>query len=137
MALQYSVAVRNAQLDATETATGTGPVLEIRTGAPPATAATADSGALLASITLPSDWLAAASGGTKGLAGTWSSAVTASGTAGHFRIKQAATTHIQGTVSQAEASGGTGDMKLARETAALVAGDALNIDSFVLTAGGA
>lgn len=40
MALQYSVAVRNAQLDAFETACGASAVLKIRTGAVPAKART-------------------------------------------------------------------------------------------------
>ena len=44
MALQYSTAVRNAQLDQVETTIGVSAVLKIRTGAAPATCATADSG---------------------------------------------------------------------------------------------
>jgi hypothetical protein len=99
MALQFSVGVRNALLDAIETATGTAPTLEIRTGAPPANAAAADTGTVLATMALPSDWMAAAASGSKGLAGTWQDAsADATGTAGHFRIKQGATCHAQGTV---------------------------------------
>ena len=60
MALQYSVTVRNAQLDAFETAIGTSAVLKIRTGSVPASCATADSGTVLATCSLPSDWMAAA-----------------------------------------------------------------------------
>ena len=62
MALQYSVAVNNARLDAVETAIGASAVLKFRTGAPPSTCATADSGTVLATLNLPADWLAAASG---------------------------------------------------------------------------
>jgi hypothetical protein len=99
MALQLSVATRNALLDAIETATGTAPTLEIRTGAPPANAAAAATGTVLASMVLPSDWAAAASGGTKSLLGTWQDLTAdATGTAGHFRINQGATCHLQGTV---------------------------------------
>src|SRR5690242_774200 len=61
MAIQLSTAVRNARLDAIESAIGTAAVLKIRTGAAPADVATADSGTVLATLTLPSDWLAAAS----------------------------------------------------------------------------
>lgn len=87
MALQESVAVRNAGLDAKETAIGTSAVLKIRTGAPPADCATADSGTVLVTCSLPSDWMAAASGGSKAKAGTWSDAgADASGLAGHFRL---------------------------------------------------
>ncbi len=65
MALQLSAAVRNAMLDAIETTIGTSAVMKIRTGAPPASVATADSGTVLATLTLPSDWMAAASSGSK------------------------------------------------------------------------
>lgn len=99
MALQLSVAVRNALLDAIETAAGASPTLEIRSGAPPANAAAADTGTLLASMALPADWMAAAASGAKALLGTWQDAsADATGTAGHFRIKQGVTTHLQGTV---------------------------------------
>lgn len=108
MAVQLSDAVRNAMADAYETAIGTAPTLEIRTGAPPANCAAADSGTLLASMTLPSDWMSAASGGSKSKLGTWEDLLAnAAGTAGHYRIKQGATCHEQGTVT---ATGGGGDM---------------------------
>ena len=70
MTIQLSVAVRNARLDAIETQIGASAVLKIRTGAPPATCATADSGTVLATVNLPADWMAAASGGAKALSGT-------------------------------------------------------------------
>jgi hypothetical protein len=72
MAIQLAVSTRNARLDAIETDLGTSPILEIRTGAQPADCATADSGTVLASMTLPSDWALAASGGSKSKSGTWS-----------------------------------------------------------------
>ena len=97
---QLSVTVRNARLDAIETAIGASPTLEIRTGAQPANCAAADSGTLLANMTLPPDWMNAVSGGTKTLSGTWQDLnADASGTAGHFRIKQGATCHFQGPVT--------------------------------------
>jgi hypothetical protein len=65
MAFQFSVAARNAALDAIETAAGTGPTLTIRTGAVPANCGAARTGTVLATLVLPSDWLAAASGGSK------------------------------------------------------------------------
>lgn len=66
MTIQRSVAARNAQLNAFETTVGTAPILELRTGAQPANCAAADSGTLLASMTLPSDWMADAAAGVKG-----------------------------------------------------------------------
>ena len=110
MAIQLSVTVRNARLDAIETAIGTAPLLRIYSGAQPADCATAASGTLLAEVTLPSDWMAAAASGSKAKAGTWTdSAANATGTAGHYRIYDSAGTncHIQGTVT---ATGGGGDM---------------------------
>ena len=87
MAIQLSVAVRNARLDAVESTIGTTAVLKIRTGAAPASCATADSGTVLATATLPSDWLAAASSGSKAKSGTWEdTSADASGTAAHYRI---------------------------------------------------
>ena len=133
MAFQFSVASRNAALDAIETTIGTAPTLEIRTGAAPATCATADSGTVLATMTLPSDWLAAAGSGSKALSGTWhDTSADAAGTAGHFRIKAGATCHIQGSVT---ATGGGGDMTL--DNAVLASGQQVTITSFTITAGGA
>lgn len=99
MALDLSDTVRNAMLDAIETAIGTSAVLKIRTGAPPGIGS-ADSGTVLVTINLPSDWMAAASGGSKAKSGTWQDAdADAGGTAAHFRIyaSDGTTQHIEGT----------------------------------------
>lgn len=133
MAFQFSTAARNAALDAIETAAGTAPTLTIRTGAVPANCAAARSGTVLATLVLPSDWLAAASGGTKGIAGTWQdTSADAAGTAAHFSIDQGGTCHIQGTVT---ATGGGGDMALDNVVIALL--QQITITAFTLTAGGA
>lgn len=109
MAIQYSVSVNNAKLDAIETTVGTAPKLQLRTGAAPANCAAADSGTLLCEIALPSDWLANAASASKAKAGSWTGAAVAAGTAAHFRIKDTAgtTTHMQGTIGQ-----GSGDLSL-------------------------
>src|ERR1043165_4607610 len=110
MTMQYSTAVRNARLDVLETTIGVSAILRIRTAAPPVNCAGADSGTVLATVTLPSDWMAAASGGAKSKSGTWQDlSADAAGTAGHFRIKQGGTCHIQGTCT---ITGGGGDMIL-------------------------
>lgn len=133
MAFQLSTASRNAALDAIEAAIGASPTLELRSGPPPASCATADSGILLASMALPADFLAAASGGSKALAGTWQDAAAdAAGTAGHFRIKQGATCHVQGTVT---GTGGGGDMTI--DNPVLAVGQQVSVTAFTLTAGGA
>lgn len=133
MAFQFSTTVRNASLDAIETTIGAAPTLEIRSGAAPANCGAADGGTVLATMTLPSDWLAAASSGSKALSGTWQdTSADAGGTAGHFRIKVGATCHIQGSVT---ATGGGGDMTL--DNTSIAVGQQVTITSFTLNAGGA
>lgn len=135
MALQYSVTVRNAQLDAFETAIGTSAVIKIRTGAAPANCAAADSGTVLATINLPSDWMAAASSGSKAKSGTWEdTSADATGTAAHFRVyaSDGTTVHMQGTIT---ATGGGGDMTL--DNTSIASGQTVTITSFTITAGNA
>jgi hypothetical protein len=99
--IQNSTAVRNAGLDNYESTIGTAPKLRILTGSPPADCATAQSGTLLCEITLPSDWMAAAAGGSKAKLGTWQANASAPGTAGYYRIVDSAgsTCHEQGSIS--------------------------------------
>lgn len=135
MALQFSVAVRNARLDAIETAIGVSAVLKIRTGAAPANVAAADSGTVLASMTLPSDWLAAAASGAKAKSGTWEDAsADATGTAAHFRVyaSDGTTAHIQGTVT---ATGGGGDMTV--DNTSIASAQQVTVTGFTLTDGNA
>lgn len=135
MALQLSVAVRNARLDAFETAIGVSPILRIRTGAVPANCAAARSGTVLASMTLPSDWLAAASGGSKALSGTWQDLTAdATGTAAHFEIMDSTgtTCHLQGTVTL---TGGGGDMTV--DNTSIAANQQVTVTGFTLTDGNA
>ncbi len=135
MAFQFSTASRNAALDAIETAIGsTSLTLEIRTGAAPANCAAADSGTVLATVSVPADWLAPASGGSKAIAGgPWTdTAADAAGNAGHFRLKQGATCHIQGTVT---ATGGGGDLTV--DNVSIGVGQLVSITGFTITAGGA
>lgn len=135
MALQYSVAVRNARLDVVETTIGVSAILRIRSGSVPANCAAADSGTVLATANLPSDWMAAASSGTKALSGSWAdSSADATGTAGHFRIyaSDGTTCHMQGTVT---ATGGGGDMTV--DNTSFASGQAFSVTGFTLTAGNA
>lgn len=135
MAIQLSVSVRNARLDAIESTIGTAPILRIRTGAAPADCATADSGTVLVTMTLPSDWAAAASSGSKAKSGTWQDAsADDTGTAGHFRLYDSAgtTCHLQGTVT---GTGGGGDIEL--DNTSIASGQSVTISSFTLTDGNA
>lgn len=135
MTLQYSVAVRNARLDAIETTIGTSPILEIRSGPPPANCAAADTGTVLATLNLPSDWMAPAENGVKQMAGIWQDlSADATGQAGHFRIKDSdgTTCHMQGTVT---ATGGGGDMEV--DNVNFAAGQQFTITAFQITTGNA
>lgn len=130
MANKASVAVRNAMIDAVETTIGTAAVLKLRTGAPPTNITDADSGTVLVTITLPSDWMASASGGTKALLGTWQGTATAAGTFAHYRLyaSDGTTQHLQGTGSQ---TGGGGDMTITNEVIAV--DDVITVDTFTFT----
>lgn len=134
MAVQYSVDVRNGMLNAIETAIGVSAVLKIRSGAQPATCATADSGTVLVSYTLASDWAAAASSGSKAFNAVSSTTAATGGTAGHYRIYAAdgTTCHEQGAIT---ATGGGGDMTV--DNAIIESGQTVNVTGFTKTMGGA
>jgi hypothetical protein len=136
MALQCSVTLRNNRLDSYETTIGTSAILKLRTGAVPASCATADSGTVVSTLNLPSDWLAAASAGAKSKSGTWEdTSADAAGTIGHFRIyaSDGTTCHMQGTVTTTAV--GTGDMLV--DNTVVESGQQITINTFTLTAGNA
>jgi hypothetical protein len=131
MAIQLSVAVRNGRLDSFETVCGTSAVMKIFTGSPPANCAAADSGTVLATANLPSDWMAAATGGTKAKSGTWEDlSADNTGTAAHFRIYDTGVTtcHMQGTV-------GTSGTDMIVNSTSFTAGQAFTVNTFTLTDG--
>lgn len=133
MALQFSVAVRNARLDAIEAvliAAGNDAILEIRSGAAPADCATADSGDVLATIDLPDDPFAAASSGSKAKSGTWQdTSADDTGTAAHFRVKD----HAGACVMQGTVGVGSGDLQVDNDSFA--AGQSFTITAFGITDG--
>lgn len=128
MAIQYSVAVNNARLDQVETTTGTAAKLNIYSGTAPSNCAAADTGTLLATLSLPSDWMNAASAASKTLLGTWSGTASAgsAATPTHFRIKDNANTtcHIQGTCGI-----GSGDLQV---NGTITSGQTVTVTSFTL-----
>lgn len=134
MAVQYSDAVRNAQLDAWENTVGVTPKLQVRTGTQPANCAAADSGTLLCEMTLPSDWMGAAVSGSKTKLGAWSGTGVANGDAGHYRIKDSAgtTTHEQGTIT---ATGSGGDATM--DSITVTNGLPVAVNTFIRNAGNA
>lgn len=129
--MQFSVAVQNARLAAVESTVGTGPILKIRTGAAPVNCAAADTGTVLATVTLPSDWMDVPSGGSVSKLGTWTDAsADATGTAAHFRIYDSTgtTCHCQGTV-------GTSGTDMTVDSTSFTATQPFTINSFTITDG--
>ena len=137
MTVQLNTTTRNARLDTIESTNGTSCSLEIRTGAQPANCAAAGTGTILATINLPTDWMAAASGGTKALSGTWQDAsADNTGTAAHFRVynsqatKDGTTCFMQGSVT---ATGGGGDLQV--DNTSFASGQSFTITAFTWTDG--
>lgn len=125
--MSLTIAAASAQAMGTALATniGASAVLEIRSGAKPATPETAASGTLLVSITVSGSF--SSTGGVLTSADPASVAPAASGTAGHFRLKQSGGTAVlDGTVT---ATGGGGDMQLGSTT--ITTG--VNVDLGVIT----
>ena len=84
-------------------------------------------------MTLPSDWMAAASSGSKAKSGTWQdTSADNAGTVGHFRIGNSTVISIQGSVTN---TGGGGDMTL--DNNVVGAGQQVTISTFTLTDGNA
>jgi hypothetical protein len=132
MALQYSTSLRNNQVDQIESTIGGAPKLRILTGSPPSNCASTQAGTLLVEITLPTDWLSAASGGAVSKNGTWSNTASATGTAGYFRIVDSSgtTCHMQGTV-------GTSSTDMIIDNTSINSGQTVTVTTFSITAGNA
>lgn len=131
MAIQLSVGVRNARLDAIEATVGTAAKLQIWSGSMPANCAAAATGTKLLEDTLAPDWAAAAASGSKSFNGTPIAGTgLAAGTAGYFRLVDSAgtTCHMQGTIT---ATGGGGDMTI--DNTSIASGQAVNVTNFTLT----
>lgn len=134
MALQFSVTLRNNMLDQIESTAGVSALLQLWSGSLPANCAAADAGSKLGELSLPSDWMAAASSGTKLKSGTWSGTGAIAGTVVHFRIKDSTgvTCILQGTVTL---TGGGGDMTV--DNTSIGVGQPIVVNSFTITAPGA
>lgn len=134
--LRFGTTLRNARANVIETTIGTTPVLRFFAtgGSPPANPAAADPAALIAELDLPSDWLTAASGGVKAIAGAWEGVATDDGDIDWFRIYDSgvAACHTEGDVTL----GGGGGAMTVNRVAALV-DDEIAVLTFTLTEGNA
>lgn len=129
--MDFSTTAANAVLDQIETLIGANGILEIRSGAKPATADATDTGTVLATLPMGADPYGNASGRLKALTGSLiDTAADASGTPGHFRAKTSGGVCVfQGTVT---GPSGGGDIVL--DSATITAGQAVTIISLNLTA---
>lgn len=135
MQFQFSVAVRNAELEAIEAVIGASAIMEIRAGAKPANCAASRTGAVLATLALPADWLANASGGVKNMSGTWTdSSADATGAAGYFTIyaSDGVTVGMQGDIT---VTGGGGALTV--DSTSFTMGQSFTVTAFTMTAGNA
>lgn len=130
MALAFSTAVRNAMLDAITTAAGGSALLRIYDGTRPATGGAATT--KLAELTCNATFAPGASSAVLTLnAITQDSSADATGTATWFRIVTSGATHIM------DGNVGTSGSDLNLNTTSLVAGAAVQVTSFTITAGNA
>ena len=130
--MKLSTTMRNQMVNQYEILLGVNPVLELRSGTAPSSCEDMDSGTLLASITLPNDWMLSPVAGTISIQGTWNGTGIASGTAGYYRLKTSGgTTHEQGTVYQA---GGSGDLGL--DNVSIAPNQIVQVTTWTRTQGG-
>lgn len=131
MAIQYSVTVRNGRQNAIETAVGTSPKLRLFTQSA-ANCAASSTGTMIIEMSLPSDWVGAASSGGTVIAGTWTGTAVAAGVAVQYRLFDTAgtTCHEQGTCGI-----GTGDLQL--DNTNIAVNQVLSIPTWTTTDGNA
>ena len=108
MALTIAAVTAQAMGAALATNIGAAATIEIRSGTKPATPETAASGTLLATVAISGSFTS--TGGVLTAADPASVSPAASGTAGHFRVKQSGGTAV--TDGVVTATGGGGDMQL-------------------------
>jgi hypothetical protein len=127
MTFQYGATLRNNQVSQIQSTVGGSGTLKIFSGAEPANCAAADPAGLLATIVLPATFLTSA-GGVTTIAGTWSVAASATGTAQSFRMYDgSAVCHVQGNT--------TADLVLNNQS--ITAGQTVTVTQFSVTAGNA
>ena len=130
MSVQRSTAARDAANDSFEAVVGVAPLLRLRTGTKPANCAASRSGTILATITLPSDWLSASSAGVKAKLGSWVANASASGAVGYYEIMDSTgtTCHEQGTA-------GTSGTDMITDVASTTSGQPVTVTAYAMTAG--
>lgn len=104
MPITMSTTLRNNRAGQIESTIGASARLRLRTGAPPANVAAASTGTVVASMTLPADYLGAASNGVVSQLGTWQdTSADATGVIAHaeFVASDDTTVHMRCLVTEA------------------------------------
>jgi len=131
MTIQLSVAVRDAMLNAAETAIGVSAIVKLKSGAQPANCAAADTGTVIATFSLAADWMAASSSGSKAFSSVplTDAAADNNGVLQHYRVyaTDGTTCHMQGSIT---ATGGGGDLTV--DNVVVTAGQSVSITSWVI-----
>ena len=136
MAIKLKTSIRTARINQIEstinTEEGAAPYLCFYTGAPPTNITDANSGTLVGSFQLPTDWLTAGSSGAVSKNGTWSGAMATGGDIGHFRIQKAdrSVTYMQGTA-------GTSGTDMIIDNDVVTAGQSVTVTACSFTDGNA
>ena len=130
MALSFSVAARNAQLDTLTTSVGTSGFLRIYSGTRPANVAAPITGTLLAELVCNASAFAAAaaSGVLTANAISNDAAANATGTATHFRLWKS-----DGTTGVMDGDVATSGADLNLDSVSIVTGQVISVSSFVIT----
>jgi hypothetical protein len=131
VAYRFSTNTRNVEANAAMNEVDAGPgagTIAIRTGAQPTNVGDADTGTLLGTLTFSDPAFTAAATGVKTASAiTSDTSADASGTAGHFRVKDSTgAIHSDGTCGL-----GSGDLSF--DNNVIVAGGTIAITSFVVT----
>lgn len=126
MTFQYGATLRNNQVAQIQASVGASGTLKIFSGAEPANCAAADPAGLLATIALPAAFLTS-SGGVTTIAGSWTVAASATGTAASWRMYDGSSVcHVQGNMSD-----------LVLNNNSITSGQTVTVTSFSVTAGNA
>ena len=131
MAITWSTTLRNAMLDAYETAIGASALVRIYDGSPPAgVGSPLSNNNVLVEFELGSDWMDAASGGVKAFSDTPVAATaTGTGTASFYRVVKA-----NGTDAMEQGTVGTSGTDMTIDNTSIAAGQTVRITSWSKTA---
>jgi hypothetical protein len=131
--MKYATLLKNAKLDAIETHIGTNVGLLIYSGAEPATPEAVATGTLLVAMSLPADWLSAASNGTISKNGTWSASAVGTGTAGYFRITNGSPTDVGKIQGNIDVTGSSPTPDMGLDNVSISSGQTVTVSTFSIT----